>query len=130
MAEGRRNEMKYIRTKDGRIIDVSLFDEYQTTNERDESVFDGFGCGNGKVYFPAEDILKEANFIEELCDYCIYRNCEGELIIRKIPLSSSWKSLVRSMKYGMIFDIKLAIITGKGLIYVAKMNEEGELELL
>ena len=36
----------------------------------------------------------------------------------------------RNMKSGMVKDIKLAILTDKGLIYVAKMNEKGELGLL
>lgn len=76
-------------------------------------------------------IVKQADKIEELCDYCIYRNCEDELIIRKLPLSSSWKSIMRSIESGLIHDdIKLAIVTDKGLIYAAKMNEEGDFELL
>lgn len=75
-------------------------------------------------------IVKEADKIEELCDYCIYLNCEDELIIRKLPLSTSWKSVVRSMENGLIRDIKLAILTDKGIIFVAKMNDKGEVELL
>ena len=82
--------------------------------------------------FDAEiTIIKEADTIEKLCDYCIYRNCEDELVIRKLPLSSSWKSVMRSIESGLIHDdIKLAIVTDKGLIYVAKMNEKGEFELI
>lgn len=117
--------MKYIRTKD-RIYEVDLTSIHYFGEEC-------FSCWDIEHTKPFNNwhIIKQADTIEELCDYCIYRNCEDELIIRKLPLSSSWKSIMRSIESGLIHDdIKLAILTDKGLIYAAKMNEKGELGLL
>ena len=113
--------MKYIRTKDDiyKVILISPLG-FVRADKRDGTYPDVF----------EKDIIKQADTIEELCDYCIYYNCYDELVIRKMPLSTSLKSLYRDMKSGMVRDIKLAILTDKGLIYVAKMNEKGELELL
>ncbi len=81
-----------------------------------------------------KDIIKEADTIEELCDEFRY---EYDKFLKH---ERCW----RSRKTGMWLDndndlplsekeistIKGAIWTDKGLIYVAKMNEKGELELL
>lgn len=122
--------MKYIRLTDGRIIDVSLFDEYQTNDEEGESVFDGFG--NGSVYFPAEDILKQSDKIEELCDcfVAVDKNgclCEEPMVAK----GRGFKSFCNYYKANhMDVDCYLAILTDKGLIFVAKRNDKGEFELL
>lgn len=125
--------MKYIKLIDGRIVDVSLFDEYQTNNEKGESVFDGFG--NGKVYFPAEDILKQANSIEELCDeFVVWEESQGDPVSMSMSEKEQFEKIkvviLLSMKAKMNCWLKLAIWTDKGLIFVAQMNEKGVLELL
>lgn len=121
--------MKYIRTKDG-IIDLANIVGYHQIvdgyNEKGEKAFKYLDL-NSKGRFK---IIKEADIIEELCDYCIYYNHEKELIFRKMPLRTSLKSLYGDMKLGFVSEIKFAILTDKGLIYVAKMNQEGVLELL
>ena len=126
--------MRYIRTKDGRIIDVSLFDEYQTNNEKGESVFDGFG--NGDVYFPAEDILKQSDSIEELCDGFIAegKGNEADWLGKNWLFISveDFKDLSDEEKsfHGKNWDFYAFIKTSKGFIYVAKMNGKGEWESL
>jgi len=75
-----------------------------------------------------EHIINQANTIEELCDeivvellaerkHYLYRN-ETNVKTAKLAYSDYANNI-----YG-------AIWTDKGLIYVAKMNEKGELELL
>ena len=99
--------MSYIRTKDGRILD------FDKLNEVSKLSID-----------MAEEPIREANTIEELCDEFVGvdKTCEnGHQLLRAIPYKCAnfWNGGV----YG-------AIWTDKGLIYVAKMNENGELELI
>ena len=106
--------MKYIRTKCGKIVEHPH--------------------PNADVFTFRYEIEKQADTIEELCDeFVIFdENQNGGL-----PLSCP-KEKVSEIKpyirFGMIngFNvwIKGAIWIDKGLIYVAKMNEKGELELL
>lgn len=64
---------------------------------------------------------KQADTIEELCDeFVIVSILTEQNFITKYPKSYLHKG----------FNIYGAIWTGKGLIYVAKMNDKGELELL
>lgn len=101
----------YIRTKDGRILD------FDKLNEVSKLSID-----------MAEEPIREAKTIEELCDefvvnfecfnrsyYFIYKNSYDEL-----------KSDVQTFNYSAYG----AIWTPKGLIFVAKMNDKGELELI
>ena len=104
--------MKYIRTKDGRILKGSNY---------------GFGVG---MPYKNYDV-KVADTIEELCDFYVIW-----LKNRELPLFEKIQKGVRP--YPSYFEIGEcsfdkgygAIFTDKGLIYVAKMNEKGELELL
>lgn len=106
--------MKYIRTKNGIIYVGDLIkDEY------------GNYC-NPKNYdtdmeVSNEYIIKEADTIEELCDEIIGVDKTCYQFLRAFPYKCAgfWSGGV----YG-------AIWTDKGLIYVAKMNDEGELELI
>lgn len=115
--------MKYIKTKDG---------IYEVTEDLTINKFGHLARKNDPIITIPNvgEIINQADTIEELCDYAVYYDFEKELVIRKLPLSSSWKSLYRDTKLGLISDVKLAILTEKGLIYVAKMNEKGEFELL
>ena len=73
----------------------------------------------------------EKDKLEDLCDYWMYRNAFNDYIIKPVNGGGSTKeSLARSLKKGMVREIKLGILTDKGLLYVAKMNEKGGLELL
>ena len=98
--------MKYIRTKDE--IQALYIDDF--TEE-------------GKEYYTN---CKIADTIEELCDEFVidYKLVERHQFLGKIKLTEMAKVLLSGKRvYG-------AIWTDKGLIYVAKMNDKGELELL
>ena len=69
-------------------------------------------------------ILKGADTIEELCDEFVIFNSNGICVgIIGDYKTAKYKCPYKSTIYG-------AIWTDKGLIYVAKMNDKGELELL
>ena len=78
-------------------------------------------------------ILKQADTIEELCDYFIYNEYEengnGKLIFRRV-FHGYEKDQLKNIMLENNGNIKLGILTNKGLIYVAKINDRGELELL
>ena len=101
--------MKYIRTKDG-IIDRD--------SALPHMVVDGYIDFNSLGRFK---IIKQADTIEELCDefVCVDERCGHRIAL----LSGNIPQGVKLYTYG-------AIWTDKGLIYVAKMNEKGELELI
>ena len=98
--------MKYIRTKYGRILEINKMVNPCVYEE----------IGNGWVD-------KVADTIEELCD---------EFVI----VGTNWQQIIdlEDAKYNCDKHDNLkiygAIWTNKGLIYVAKMNDEGKLELL
>ena len=104
--------MKYIRTKDDKILPT--------------------------LWQDISNAIKQANTIEELCDDFIYKN-ELYKEIRKFYNHFLGEEVIRLTDVGdLFFDLEKeewqkiygAIWTGKGLIYVAKMNDKGELELL
>lgn len=111
---------KYVRTNYGiyalkkklkHDIDVYVF-----VNEKDKVI---------KRYYNVT-IIKEADTIEELCDEFIIKTRLGYQV---------YQSLVQLYAFNYISKIKDyeifgAIWTDKGLIYVAKLNDKGELEVL
>ena len=104
--------MKYIRTKDG-IIDLSKVAIGK----------DGWESIEEYIAFKQEDQkeqIKQADSIEELCDEFVRvrEDIHDFLVSDDIPTQIEGWTI-----YG-------AIWTDRGLIYVAKMNEKGELELL
>ncbi len=111
--------MKYIRTKYG------IYEEYAR-----EKCPNGCGIATNTVRIPYADILREADTIEELCDEFVLKTTSKE----------SGKSYYGLYYYSDIKHFKVkerfkgvwygAIWADKGLIYVAKMNDKGELELL
>ena len=70
-------------------------------------------------------IINQADTIEELCDefVVIYKEMNGKHTVHKYNWLGKSEQKLGNEVYG-------AIWTDKGLIYVAKMNEKGELELL
>lgn len=99
--------MSYIRTKDGRILD------FDKINEVSKLSID-----------MAEEPIREADTIEELCDEFVGvdKTCEnGHQFLRAVPYKCAnfWNGGV----YG-------AIWCEFGLKYVAKLNSKGELELI
>ena len=106
----------YIRTKDGRILD------FDKLNEVSKLSID-----------MAEEPIREADTIEELCDQIVY---DYRLFQNKIRdgrlVEDSFEELDEPITDEMIKEgIYGAIwVDGKGLIYVAKMNSEGKLVLI
>lgn len=108
--------MKYIRTKDGKIIDFKpIKPKYENDVMTLNWLIDNY-CG-GK-----NNVVKVADTIEELCDEFVY--CKGKKRKAFSPLTFTEKDIsFCDVIYG-------AIWTEWGLKYVAKINEKGELELL
>ena len=144
--------MKYIRTKDGRIIDLQKFIDEEKANpyyknhrfnkikQNGDLDYSAIGTDKNTIteqvgkrcYFQASlnsEIVSQANTIEELCDEFVCRT----------ELDSVHKWFVDDLEYILKeldwlkeeqYNIYGAIWTDKGLIYVAKMNEDGVLCLL
>ena len=108
--------MKYIRTKDG-IFEVILISPlgFVRIDKRDGTYPDVF----------EKDIIAQADTIEELCDEFVVRFDNN--IQPVLCGHSKFQSKLYAGDRGHIMG---AIWTDKGLIYVAKMNDKGELELL
>lgn len=139
--------MKFVKTKDGHIYDVSnlnvegnLKDGLKTemfvahSGKAFGSYLNGLGAISLTKLLSVNDIEKESDTIEELCDeYVIYaEDCKP----CKYFLSQGHKEDILAnpnidlREYLKTRSIYGAIWTAKGLIYVAKMNEKGEFELL
>ena len=124
--------MKYIRTKE-KIYEI---DE---TCKRDNQIlfFDNKERTQDYIidFFEGKDVLKQADTIEEVCDMFVVW-LEGRNMPIEMPLSE--KEQYEKMKEVVLLGtkeklniwLKLAIWTDQGLIYVEKMNEKGELELI
>ncbi len=108
--------MKYIRTKN-EVIDISTWEEQENYYEN-------------KWYIVVKNsILARANTIEELCDQFVFVD---DFYLHEHRVCHSFENAIALSKKHNV-DIKTfrgAIWTDEGLIYVAKMNEKGELELL
>lgn len=92
--------MKYIRTKD----------EIFVLSTKHEHLADEYGA------------INQADTIEELCNEFVLCEDNHYCIVSDIEAKE-----MATTNYGIIYG---AIWTDKGLIYVAKMNDKGELELL
>ncbi|MCR4661677.1 MAG: hypothetical protein K5765_06755 [Clostridia bacterium] len=147
--------MKYIRTKYGRIVDIEKFinEEKDTPYYKDfefeeiskDGVLKWTAIGTEKCsikdqigrrcHFSAtldSEIIKQADTIEELCDCFIAVDKNGNLCENPmIAKGHCFKSFCNYYKAnGIDVDCYLAILTDKGLVYVAKMNDKGDLELI
>ena len=128
-------EMKYIRTKDNRIIDTKKY-YIEGSNLFKNGAYQEYKKELANAY-------KQANTIEELCDAFV-DTCE-----LKTTNTGGWlydefdsdnkclvyyehdeRKTIPLNEFDDLSKIRGAIWTDKGLIYVAKMNDKGELELL
>lgn len=74
------------------------------------------------------DIIKQSDTIEELCDnFVIEFSSDGVNQIIYPEFQWAKKEFLSNKKGTLYGAIRVA---GKGLIYVAKLNEKGELELI
>ena len=105
----------YIRTKDGRILDFDKLNEVSKLSIDME-----------------EEPIREAKTIEELCDEFVVFDKEqpnGKLLYYKgfENLKKEFIDFEKDKEKVVVFG---GIWTDKGLIYVAKMNDGGDLELI
>lgn len=113
--------MKYIRTKDG-IYGINQ--PIQPERELQIKWIDDHCFETSWKTKPCE--WKQADTIEELCDEFVYIRPNGIYEWHNDFVGNEYE--INLIKDG--YQIYGAIWTDKGLIYVAKMNEKGELELL
>ena len=125
--------MKYIRTETGIIAfgkeyayptRVVKGNQHYIYTELTESTFEKMKD------FNKWNIIAQADTIEELCDeFVLYDNqFKTYGVFDKKVITFKWLQTHLNIYKGM--TIYGAIWTPKGLIYVAKMNEKGELELI
>lgn len=120
--------MKYIRTKDGIYIQCKL------------KGYENYYCLPRNTNITKKEdmvILNQADTIEELCDefVSITKDLTPEILVPKYispqdNLITAWRNRFEDEMCYEDVNIYGAIWTDKGLIYVAKMNEKGELELI
>ena len=170
--------MKYIRTKDGRILERDKTDfgkslQINVYHKKTNKIIETFNCDyvdiNTMTYklvildilkhiefryhhsikemkvistvFNNDEIIKEADTIEELCEEYIWIWNKSEFpysTARQYERFSGFGDLERMIRVELNYGKNLntdyqvygAIWTDKGLIYVAKVNVKGELELL
>lgn len=130
--------MKYIRTKDG-VYQYGVGGQphppyYCVPNWDSTKLITGEDL-SGECPLEEHVIVKQADTIEELCDefVVVYKNNRinqfkanemgNETQTTNEFVKNNYLRFNNQLVYG-------AIWTNKGLIYVAKMNDEGELELL
>lgn len=107
--------MKYIRTKDGRIID---FDSLTETAKASVSM----------DAMEKSCAFEIADTVEELCDEIVeIIDGKAQVVYADISFNDLAIAKIRGKNNAIIYG---AIWTDKGLIYMAKMNNKGELELL
>ena len=107
--------MKYVRTKDGRIIKIGE----QTDVGYEKGTFEVHNKAGIVASYEPIEVLKQADTIKELCDDFVMIS-HGK---HKLDIGCHSYGDKKIQIYG-------AIWTNKGLIYVAKMNKKGCLELL
>ena len=108
---------KYVRTKNGiyeknKVVVVDMLDAKCFVQVSAVE----FTKGNISTY---EDIIKEANTIEELCDMFVVR----KETCRDLLVAKSWAKSYNEILYGAIWN-------DKGLIFVARLNMNNEWELI
>lgn len=128
--------MKYIRTPEN-TIEIVVREENVFSNElnlwmpsylvakhRESNNFDYL-----QVYFKGD--CKVGDTIEELCDEFVIKDKFTAHIIKPQELDRDCEGWTKRIGIPEgIVECYGAIWTDKGLIYVAKMNDKGELELL
>ena len=125
----------FVRTENGQIVKVTE-DMTIKENEFSEKVLvykkAPYVCVLSNKNTSLTQIVKQAETIEELCDCFVAVDKNGNLcedpMIAKGHCFKSFCNYYKAKKIDV--DCYLAILTNKGLIFVAKMNNKGELELL
>lgn len=113
--------MNYIRTKDNAIYKI----------ENNKLIVGNIKVNCKDLQALEQEGYKIADTIEELCD-------EFVVISKTQYFITTYSTATYNLAHIRViidnlndrYEVKGAIWTNKGLIYVAKMNQEGELELL
>ena len=119
--------MKYIRTKN-RIYQVESV-------LKDNGFVKGYNVGE-MAFIRKDQVINQSENLDELCDEFV--GYVGEEYVKEnetYDMPNFQEYNLKDMLYHMSYDkedcvVYGAIWTSKGLIYVAKMNENGELELI
>jgi len=123
---------KYIRTKDG------IFGFCKTNVYGNIELIEVYRSRNSPLLkvISEKDIINQADDIKELCDEFVdITHKDYYTLDHKNGITYAYSKTHRfighvDIRCEGIGQIMGAIFTDKGLIYVAKMNEKGELELL
>lgn len=120
---------KFIRTNEG-IFEVVFKDLKGSVDENEKCILVKRENPFIEYYLMKKDIIKQADTIEELCDE-FHIEFDSLWLPKEILYSKYYHFDIAKQNlednetlYGVIH------IKGKGLIYVAKMNENGELVLI
>lgn len=128
---------RYIRTKDG-VYEVSHLNAYATHKRKGETLLEGYKT----AYIKNENIIAQSENLEELCDEFVFVNKVGNFDKSYVihydmpnhiftePTIKEKIAYIKKYYYDNLNLIKGAIYTDKGLIYVAKMDDKGDLRLL
>lgn len=111
----------FIRTKDNVYIKI------RDTEFENKHIVVGKTPIDFGTYILKKDIIKQADTIAELCDEFVIKNQHNTYY------TMNYEDMISDYHWGRFHErdtIYGAIWTDKGLIYVAKMNENGELELI
>lgn len=112
--------MKYIRTKDG-VYDLNKSILYEFTGHKVKMSY----C---EEFEKQPELCKTTDTIEELCDEIVeIIDGKAQVVYADISFNDLAIAKIRDKNNAIVYG---AIWTDKGLIYVAKMNDKGELELL
>ena len=139
--------MKYIRTCEGKIIDVEkAIERYkernvdsmdkQCVNWMETDIIKCIVNGSTDCDGYKRRAIKEADDIEELCDEFVFVDEFGKKDLlddnckAKLQECGTFSVVHALMKQDKPKELYGAIWTNKGLIYVAKMNKKLEMELL
>ncbi len=123
--------MKYIRTKEG--IYERMFPDEEHLISFDHKTIELAYYTTKNEWVAKKDIIKQADTIEDLCDkFVIFYNKSHHKVSVLKSIATARLYCKRDKRYSDNYVDKVygAIWTDKGLIYVAKTNEKGELELL
>ena len=111
----------YIRTKDG-VYEVKV-------NKYHELVY----CKNNQIVLSC-NIIKQSKNLEELCDEFVKVWCNGkvnpEVLVYDEQYEEEKENILLVYPKGNIAIYGAVWVDGKGLIYVAKIDNEGKLELI
>ena len=112
--------MNYIRIKD-KILSTKDLINAELGDKRFKDIY----ISEDYVLYKA---IKKADTIEQLCDEFVL--VIDDKIHQIILGETTLKDEINIIKHNKLHKIYGAIWTDKGLIYVAKMNDKGELELI